>query len=220
MRAADGQIRHEPSGRAIGFGELTEGQRLTQEYGDDAPVTPAAQWTVAGTSAPNVEGQAIVTGQRRYTPDMTRPGMLFGRVLRPPSFGATLTALDASAAEALPGVTVVHDGDLVGVVAPSRLAAARALDAEVSRTAASEAARKRAVIAALDAVASRLGNTRAVCRKCYVHPCVADHFLAGRTLSAAGARLRGVAGLERDERALLALLDLAARSATAAKAAA
>jgi DNA topoisomerase-1 len=99
------------------------------------------------------------------------------------------------------------------------LTAARALDAEVSRRATSEAARKRAVIAALDAVASRLGNTRAVCRKCYVHPCVADHFLAGRTLSAAGARLRGVAGLDRDERALLALLDLAARSTAAAKAA-
>jgi DNA topoisomerase-1 len=99
------------------------------------------------------------------------------------------------------------------------LTAARTLDAETGRTAATNAARKRAVIAALDAVASRLGNTRAVCRKCYVHPCIADHFLAGRTLSASGARVRGVSGLERDERALLGLLDLAARSRTAAKAA-
>ncbi|MFL5802096.1 MAG: molybdopterin cofactor-binding domain-containing protein, partial [Roseiflexaceae bacterium] len=129
LRVADGQIHHERTSRAIGFGELTQGQRLTQEYDDAAPVTPADQWTIAGTSVAKVDGRAIVTGQRQYTPDLTRPGMLVGKVLRPPAFGATLTTLDTSAAAALPGVTVVHEGDFVGVAAPDMLAATRALEA-------------------------------------------------------------------------------------------
>jgi isoquinoline 1-oxidoreductase len=126
LRVSDGTIVHDPTGRAVSFGELTQGRRLTQEYDESAPVTPADQWTVAGTSVAKVDGRAIVTGERQYTPDLSRPGMLVGKVLRPPAFGATLTALDASAA-ALPGVAVIHESDFVGVVASDRLAAARAL---------------------------------------------------------------------------------------------
>src|SRR5689334_17973588 len=72
LRVGDGQIAHDSTGRAIGFGELTEGQRLTQEYDDTAPITPAEQSTVVGTSVAKVDGWAIVTGERRYTPDLTR----------------------------------------------------------------------------------------------------------------------------------------------------
>src|SRR6266511_772866 len=100
LRAADGMIHHDRTGQAIGFGELTQGQRLTQEYGDDAPITPADEWTIAGTSARKVDARSIVTGQSHYTPDLTRPGMLVGKVLRSPAFGSTLAALDISAAKA------------------------------------------------------------------------------------------------------------------------
>src|SRR6266542_1825234 len=129
LRAADGMIHHDRTGQAIGFGELTQGQRLTQEYGDDAPITPADEWTIAGTSARKVDARSIVTGQRHYTPDLTRPGMLVGKVLRSPAFGSTLSALDISAAKALPGVTVVHEGEFVGVAAADRRAATQALAA-------------------------------------------------------------------------------------------
>ncbi len=129
LRAADGMIHHDRTGQAIGFGELTQGQRLTQEYGDDAPITPADEWTIAGTSARKVDARSIVTGQRHYTPDLTRPGMLVGKVLRSPAFGSTLAALDISAAKALPGVTVVHEGEFVGVAAADRRAATQALAA-------------------------------------------------------------------------------------------
>ncbi len=129
LRLDGGQIHHDPSSRAIGYGELTQGQRLTQEYDEATPVTPVEQWTIAGTSAAKVDGRSIVTGQRQYTPDLARPGMLVGKVLRPPAFGAARTALDTSAAAALPGVTVVHNGDFVGVAAPDMLLAMRALAA-------------------------------------------------------------------------------------------
>jgi isoquinoline 1-oxidoreductase len=124
LRAGDGKIHHDSTGRAIGFGDLTQGQRLTQEY-DGAPVTPAAEWTIAGAAIPKVDGRAIVTGQRQFTPDLARPGMLIGKVLRPPAQGARLIGLDTSAVE--PPAAVVHDGDFVGVAAPNRQAAAAAL---------------------------------------------------------------------------------------------
>jgi isoquinoline 1-oxidoreductase len=129
LSVAGGKVCHDRTGRALGFGELTQGQRLTQAYGDDAPVTPPNQWTIAGTSVPKVDGRAIVTGQRRYTPDLTRPDMLVAKVLRPPAFGAALTSLDISAAAALPDVVVVREGDFVGVAAPDLPTATRAIDA-------------------------------------------------------------------------------------------
>jgi DNA topoisomerase-1 len=82
----------------------------------------------------------------------------------------------------------------------------RALDRVVGTCAPSERARKRELVKALDAVAGRLGNTRAVCRRCYVHPVVLNAFFQGRTLSSVKGR-RPAPGLTPDERALLALLE-------------
>jgi DNA topoisomerase I len=80
------------------------------------------------------------------------------------------------------------------------------------------AARRRAILAAIDEVAAELNNTRAVCRKYYVHPGVLDAFEAGRlaeALDSAGNGRRGAGrtGLTGRERALARfLLALAKRS--------
>jgi len=58
-----------------------------------------------------------------------RPGMLYGRVLRAPSYGAALVSADLSAARKMPGVTVVRDGVFVGCAAPTTFAARKALEA-------------------------------------------------------------------------------------------
>src|SRR5207247_368624 len=87
------------------------------------------QWTVAGRSIPKVNGRELVTGRHRFVSDLKREGMLHGKVLRPPAAGATLGSVDPGPAAAMPGVTVVRDGDFVGVTAPSALQAARARDA-------------------------------------------------------------------------------------------
>ena len=126
---AGGKVAHAATGRTLGFGELTHGRKLVETIGDDAQTTPPAEWKVAGQSVPKVDGRAFVTGRHRYASDVERPGMLRGKVLRPPAFGARLASLDTSQAEAMPDVKVVRDGDFVGVVAPNEHAASRALAA-------------------------------------------------------------------------------------------
>ncbi len=129
LETAGGKVTHSATGRTLGFGELTRGRKLLETIGEDTRTMPPAEWKVAGQSVPKVDGRAFVTGQHRYTTDLERPGMLRGKILRPPSFGARLATLDTSGAETMPDVKVVRDGDFVGVVAPTESDASRALAA-------------------------------------------------------------------------------------------
>jgi CO/xanthine dehydrogenase Mo-binding subunit len=129
LAAGDGRVRRKDTGETLPYGRLTKGQKLTRTVSDATPTTPAESWTVMGRSAPRVDGRAMVTGQHRYTSDMKLPGMLYGKVLRPPSFGATLVSLSTKEAEAMPGVIVVREGEFTGVAAPAEHLAARALEA-------------------------------------------------------------------------------------------
>ena len=114
------------SGKSLTYGDLTKGRKLTGTISGEPPVTPADKWKVRGTPEKKVDGRAFVTGTHQYASDVSRPGMLVGRMVRPEAPGATLKGLDASRAEAVPGVTVVRDGDFVGVVAPNERVARRA----------------------------------------------------------------------------------------------
>jgi len=122
---------------SAGFGELTHGQELMRTIPAGVALAAPAQWKVAGTSVPKIDGRAIVTGAHRYAFDMKLPGMLYAKVLYPPSFGARLVSLDESAAKTIPGVRVVRvtaasgrEGaghDVVGVLSADPQAAERAL---------------------------------------------------------------------------------------------
>jgi nicotinate dehydrogenase subunit B len=128
LRMEDGRILHPDGKRTLAIGALAKAHALTATIDDDTPLIAAEHWKIAGVSTPKIDGRDVVTGRRQYTSDLQRPGMLAGKVLRPPSFGAKLKTLDARAAEASPGVTVVRDGDLVGVAAPTAADAARAIE--------------------------------------------------------------------------------------------
>ena len=129
LRLAEGKVTHPQSGRSLTFGQLTQGQKLVKTVGEDAPVTPAQDWKVAGQSAAKVNGRSFVVGQHQFVSDIKLPGMLIGKVLRPPAFGARLVSLDASQAQAMPGVTVVQDGNFAALAAPDAKTAARAVEA-------------------------------------------------------------------------------------------
>jgi isoquinoline 1-oxidoreductase len=73
-----------------------------------------------------VDGREFVTGAHKYPSDQKRPGMLYGKVVRPSKFEAKLSSADTSAAEKMPGVIVVRDGDFIAVAAPSDELATRA----------------------------------------------------------------------------------------------
>jgi isoquinoline 1-oxidoreductase len=126
---AGGKITDPRTKHSFSFGQLTKGQKLMKTISDAAPITPADGWSIAGKSFPKVDGKAFVTGQHTFPSDVQLPDMLLGKVLRPPAFGATLTSLDILDAEAIPGVTVVREGDFVGVAAPNEQVAVRAVAA-------------------------------------------------------------------------------------------
>jgi isoquinoline 1-oxidoreductase len=128
LTIAFGKVVSPRPGPTFDFGQLTKGKKLMKVIGDKEPTTPAEKWTVAGTSAPKADGRAFVTGKHEYASDIKRPGMVFGKVLRPPSFKAELVSVNTQDAETLP-VTVVKDGSFVGVTAPTEHAADKALAA-------------------------------------------------------------------------------------------
>ncbi len=68
----------------------------------------------AAQSVRRVEDTRLLRGDGRYTDDITRPGVLYGAVLRSPHASARITSISADAARALPGVSAVYTGrDLV-----------------------------------------------------------------------------------------------------------
>jgi len=127
--AVDGKISDPATKRSCPYGELTHGQKLVKVVNADPALTPAPDWKVAGQPVPKVDGTSFVTGKHQFTSDIDRPGMLCGKVLRAPTFRATLTDLDVGAAKAHVEVTVVRDGDFVGVAAPDMGSAQQALSA-------------------------------------------------------------------------------------------
>jgi len=127
--AIDGKITDPLTRRTVAYAELVKGQKLAKAIPAEDPLTPASEWKVLGKPQPKVDGRDFVTGRHRYASDLKVPGMLYGKVLRPNAFGAMLVSLDAREAKAMPGVTIVQDGDFVGVAAATPEAATRALAA-------------------------------------------------------------------------------------------
>jgi CO/xanthine dehydrogenase Mo-binding subunit len=96
--------------------------------GATAPKTPARH-RIVGTSAPRRDLRAKISGPA-YVHDLELPGMVFGRVLRPPSYTAKLRAFDTEAIRALPGiVAVMVSGNFIGLCAEREEQAVAALEA-------------------------------------------------------------------------------------------
>jgi isoquinoline 1-oxidoreductase len=129
LTCGDCKITDAKNSRSLSYGELTRGEKLVKTVSAPVPLTPASEWKTAGTAIPKAEGRDFVTGKHKYPSDIARPGMLFGMALRPDGYNATLASLDLGAAEKIPGVQVVHDGDFIGVVAPDAFTAQKAVSA-------------------------------------------------------------------------------------------
>ncbi len=117
------------SSRRVTYGELAQGKRISRLVGEKAVLRKVKEFQIMGRSPERFDARDKVTGRALYTGDLRRPNMLYARLLRPPAHGATRTGLDTSAAEKLPGVTVVKKGDLVATLHAEPEAAAAALAA-------------------------------------------------------------------------------------------
>jgi isoquinoline 1-oxidoreductase len=93
----------------------------------DITVTPVKEWKVLGKPVPRSNGRDIISGGHKFPSDINRPGMLYGKILRPSSYGAKLTSIDLAPAKEIKGVVVVRDDDFVGVAAPTTFLAEQAL---------------------------------------------------------------------------------------------
>jgi len=110
------------------IGELAPGTRRLEIIEPDDIITAATGSSVVSDALGGGDPMAV-TGAKRFVSDLSRPGMLYGRVLRPPRLGARLHEVDVSSARAMSDVTVVVDGDLVCVAAPTQASARAAIDA-------------------------------------------------------------------------------------------
>jgi len=114
--------------KKVTYGQLTEGKRIERRLEQKATVKPVRAFTIVGTSAPRRDAVEKVTGKAKYAGDIVPPGgALHARILRPPAHGATMTQADTSAAERVPGVRVIRDGDMVAVLHEHRDEADKAL---------------------------------------------------------------------------------------------
>src|SRR6476659_351628 len=121
----DGLVRGKDN-RSVSYGELIAGDTIRLELADDVPVKAVGAYSIVGQSVPRIDLPAKATGELVYVHDVRVPGMLHGRVVRPPYagidagpfVGTSLIAVDESSVRDIPGlVAVVRIGDFVGVVA-------------------------------------------------------------------------------------------------------
>lgn len=129
---SDGVISaSDDASKRVTFGALIGGGKFQRAVSGRAPVKAASEFKVVGKPIPRVEIPAKMTGKHVYVHDVRLPGMLHGRVVRPPHVRATLASLDESSASKMPGVVrVVRKGTFVAVVAEREeqaIAAAKAL---------------------------------------------------------------------------------------------
>ena len=127
LTATDGEIVA-PDGARTSYWELAAQDLLEREATAIPPPKAASQHRIVGRSMPRLDLPDKVYGRARFVQDLVLPRMLHGRILRPPSPGAALEAIDDGPARRVPGVlAVVRDGSFVGVLAEREHAAITAL---------------------------------------------------------------------------------------------
>jgi CO/xanthine dehydrogenase Mo-binding subunit len=138
IKLRDGKATDADAKRTLTYADFAASEdaakELDQIISPDITLTPVQEWKALGTTLLRPNSRDIVTGAHKYPSDISRPGMLYGKVLRAPTYGAKLTTIDVAPAKAMSGVTVAQDDSFVGVIAPTSFAAQNALDA-ISKTA-------------------------------------------------------------------------------------
>jgi nicotinate dehydrogenase subunit B len=113
--------------KKVTYGEIIGGKKFSLAVNKNAKRKTPAEWKIMGTPVKRVDFPEIMTGRMEYVHNVRLPGMLHGRVVRPPVVGAKVMSVDESSVKDIPGlVKVVVKKDFVGVVAEKQMYAAQA----------------------------------------------------------------------------------------------
>jgi nicotinate dehydrogenase subunit B len=125
----DGTVKSPATNRQVTYWDLMGGQKFGAEVTPATKPKSPADYHIVGRPAPRLDIPAKVFGVRAFIQDMEVAGLLHGRVVFPPSYGAKLKSADLDAARKVAGVVeVVRDGSFLGIVAESEAAAVKARD--------------------------------------------------------------------------------------------
>jgi CO/xanthine dehydrogenase Mo-binding subunit len=128
LEASGGTITAK-DGRHVSYGELVAGKKFDLPVDAKAPRRAHAEWKTLGKAVPSLDLPALITGQFEFVHNVHVDGMLHGRVVRPPSVGATVVSVDESSVRGMPGIVkVVVRKNFVGIVAERQKQAADAVD--------------------------------------------------------------------------------------------
>jgi CO/xanthine dehydrogenase Mo-binding subunit len=126
LRIVDARFLNHDKSKTLTLAEVAKGRKLVKVIPDNIAITQPKDWTIAGKSVTKVDASNYISGKHRYTSDIKREGMLYGKIVRPAQFNAKLVSVNTKSADAMPGVKVVTDGNFIGVVAQDQQTATKA----------------------------------------------------------------------------------------------
>jgi CO/xanthine dehydrogenase Mo-binding subunit len=105
-------------GRQVSYGRIAQSEPLHRRATAKVSLKPVAAFTIVGRPVPRLDIPAKIMGHSAFIQDLRLPGMVFGRIVRPPGPRGRLNEADIPAVQRMPGVLkVVRDGSFLGVVA-------------------------------------------------------------------------------------------------------
>ena len=127
LNVENGKVTGLPAGKEFSYADLAKdgGAALKTKPSSAVIIRDVSEWTVLGKPVGKTTARDVVTGAHKYPSDIIRPGMLYGKILRPPAYGAELTSINFDAPK-LPDVVALRDGSFVGFAAPNSFLAERA----------------------------------------------------------------------------------------------
>ena len=127
LTTRDGVVTYQT--RKVTYGELIGGRKFNLALSGTAKRRHPREWTVLGTSVKRLDMPEMVTGRLEYVHNVRVPGMVHGRVVRPPTVGATLVNVDESSMNGTPGlIKVVVKKNFIGVVCEKQWQAIQAAE--------------------------------------------------------------------------------------------
>jgi nicotinate dehydrogenase subunit B len=121
LEARDGIVHDKTdNSRSLSYAQLTKGRKIEKHLKGEPKLKESSEFKVIGKSFYRADARQKVTGEAKYAGDIKIPGMLFARIVRPPSYGAKLISADTSEAEKIEGIQVIRDNDMVALLHKNR----------------------------------------------------------------------------------------------------